>query len=342
MLRASPMRKCTRGLLIASLVLLTVAGPGLATSARAQTSVVQFNPTGGALTNVGPLPVAVIDELPGNAIAVGFAKPDATSPTGFRNPTVGETFTIVYQANVGSLLGSTGTPVFTYANASTGQLTAVASFTEVINSINAATGNASFSTTGAGTVQLFFNTTRVADNLAGTGFNVGTVVYQGTTLAGGPGTFTATSAPGTNAGPLDQSPNGNNYPGVLSIAGSGGSQFNTSTSIANPAFFTDGPPVSMVFSFTNTSNNLPFLQADPSAIFFNGQTGVGSVGLNNGGTDAAGNPLVANRMFQADANTSFTVAAVPEPGTISAALTGIGFAFLASLRAARRRKTSAV
>jgi hypothetical protein len=348
MLRASPMQKCTRGLLIASLVLMMVAGAGLATSAQAQTIVVGFNPTGGnpLNTNFGTLQVASFDETVGNAIAVGL---NTT-----RAPVVGDTFTITYQATVGNLNGANSPPpVFTYGTSgNTGQLTAVATFTEVITGVSGQ--NLTFSTTGAGTVTLWHNPTSAANNLTGLNFAPGTSgntltdasftqVLTGSVNSGGVGTFSVSTPAGQTDGALDQFLT-NNYPGVTTVMGSGGTLFNASITSANANFFITPPPATLQFVLNNTSNNLPFNQADPSAIFWNNQTGVGSVGTNNGGVTAGGIPLAANTMFQADANTSFTAAAVaiPEPGTITAALTGIGFAFLASLRAARRRKTSAV
>src|SRR5947209_932974 len=114
MLRAGQMRKWARGLVMASLAALGVAL--LATSAPAANTI-SFNPTGGGIggtTNFGTLMIGTIDELPGNAIAVGFSQPSVLSPTGFVFPTVGSSFTLDFQANVGNLLDANGNPIFGY------------------------------------------------------------------------------------------------------------------------------------------------------------------------------------------------------------------------------------
>jgi hypothetical protein len=327
------MQKWARGLLLASLTALAVAC--LSTSAPASITI-GFNPTGGGLggtTNFGTLTIGTIDELPGSAMAVNIFGPGGTAPA------VGSTFTLLYQANVGNLLDASNNPIFGYGiSGNTGQLTAVASFTEQITSFSATA--ATFTTVGGGDFTLWFNPTRAANNLTGTDFAPGTPgntlaagtftkVYEGPIQAGGTGNF---SSNGVNSGALDQSPGGNAYPGVNTVNGNGGTILNSSTTTANPAFFITSPPASLLTSLNNTSNNLPFNQVHPSAIFFDGTTGVASVGTVNGLL----NNGARNVMFQADANTAFNNV-VPEPSTISAALTGIGLVFLARLRARRRQ-----
>lgn len=352
MLRVKRREKWAQGLLVVALA--TLAAVGLTAPAGAAITI-GFNPTGGGIggtSNVGTLQVGVIDEAPGNAIAVGFNKAAAT-PTGFRLPNPGETFTLTYQAVVSSLLDANGKPIFTYgtsAGGNTGQLTAVASFTEVVDAVTLA--SASFHTTGGGSFSFYFNPTQAANNQTGLDFAPGTpgntqaagtftTVYSGPILPGLTGSFTGGTTPGQNAGALDQSPGGNAYPGVNTIAGSGGSNISSSTTTANPAFFTTLPPSLLPFfiNLTNSSNNLPYNQIHPSSIFWNGQAGASNttstgIGTNNGGADAAGNPLAANVMFQADANTSF---AVPEPSSVVLGAIGLGSMVLVGLRAQRRR-----
>ena len=103
------------------------------------------------------------------------------------------------------------------------------------------------------------------------------------------------------------------------VTGSGGTNFNTSTTTANPLFFTGGVS-SSASSMTTTSDNLPFNQIHPSAVFYNNQAGVSTVGTVNG---LVGNGA-QNFMFQDDAITSFAPAAsaVPEPASLT--LLGIG------------------
>jgi hypothetical protein len=326
-------------------------------------SFVQFNPTGGGLggtTNFGTSTgVSALDESIGNAIAVGFT------------PVVGSTFTLDYQASINSVTGASAggfngytsapmagdapyTPIPPGVGNTTGQLTAVANFQETVTSVNGSSVN--FATIGTGgTVTFWFNPTIGYNNLSGINFAPGTPgntvttgyteVYQGsiTPFATDPKNTGTFAASGTGAGnPLDQAPGGNQYPATSSVNGQGSSQLNAVTTFADPDFFTSGAPASVALSFTSTTNKLPFNTVQPAAIFFNGQAGVATVGTVNGAVIGAGG--TQNVMFQADASTSFgPAAAVPEPGTISAALTGIGFAFLAGLRAHRRRnKATAV
>jgi len=329
-------RNLTRGLLGLMALSLSLAAPVQA----AQSVDIGFNPTGGGIggtTNFGTIDFSTIDVLPGNALAVGFNKSDGAG--GFRLPNPGETFTLLYQANVGSLVDGNGDPVFTYSNGTTGQLTVVAELTERVVTISggAGTGTATFRTAGGGTLTYYFNPTRIASNLAGTGFAPGTTgnpnnnftqVYQGTILGGDIGNFT--SNPLMGVGNLDQF-GIDNYTDIDSVAGAGGTNLTVRTSTYDPAFFVSAPPPAILLQQFNTSNNLPFNQANPSAIFFNDTPGatVGSVGSVNG---QLGGP---NVIFQSDANASFQ--AVPEPGTIGLALMAIGFASVGGLRASRRR-----
>jgi len=311
---------------------------GLATSAYGSL-LLNFNPTGGGIggtaANFGNIPITTVDELPGNAIARGFT------------PTVGSTFTLDYQANVGSLLNANVNPstVFTYGtgapsnlNSNTGQLTVVATFTEQVTGVS--NNTATFTTTGVGNLTYYFNPNRIANDLAGTGFAPFTTgnppgsdaafvpVYQGTILPGATGNFTNNGL--ANPPALDQAGD-NNYPAVNTVSGNGSTLLNIQTASYDSRFFTNAPPASQLLQLFNTSNNLPFAQVNPSAIFYNNQPGVASVGPINGNPT----PGAANVMFQADANSSF--AAVPEPGSISMAMTGLGLVSLGVLRARRRR-----
>ena len=131
--------------------------------------------------------------------------------------------------------------------------------------------------------------------------------------------------------PLDQSGT-DNYPGVNTITGNGGFRVDALVNFVNPAYFPN------IFAgetlvFTTSQQELPFINADPSACFSSNaitscnQTGVGSVGPING--------LGPNTMLQSDANLSFArITAIPEP----ASLTLVGMGLLGA--AARRRKTA--
>lgn len=350
MLRTSPMKNWTRGVLMTFAVLGAAC---LATSAQATT--IGFNPTGGGTggtVNPGTEQIAQISQSAGNAIAVGFNTPNGG---GFLQPAVGSTFTLDYQAKVDSLKDSNNNPVFTYTTGgNTGQLTVVASFQEVVTSISPTA--ATFQTTGVGTVTIFFNPTFAANDSTGLNFAPGTTgntlsnasftqVYTGAILANFNGNFSVNgSLPVVNLDPLAP------VSGVNTVQGAGGTVFNAQTTSENSAFFVSAPPASLLISIFNTSNNLPFGSAAPTPLFFNNVPGYTSVGSINGGTTAdslgsnpvnAGTPLAANVMFMSTANETFLT--VPEPSSVTMAVTGIGFAFLAALRAHRRKnKATAV
>jgi len=332
-----------RSLSVALAAVLSLGG--LATSAQAALALT-FNPTGSG-NPADNRTVDTFDQLPGNAIAVNFNKA-GPGPTGFRLPAVGETFQLVYEAANGNLL-SNNVPVYSYGLSANNQLTWVATITEAVTAIGAGGfGTASFLATG-GTLQAYYNAPRSYNDANGTNFNTGTLVYSGAIntgadLAFNSGSFTSLTPPGGNVGPLDQSVGGDRYPAIKTIGGSGGTNLEFTTTFANPNFFVAGVPSTLSFLLADlhTQNNLPFRAVAPTSVFYNGQAGatLASVGPINGGTDALGNPLAPNVMFESDASTTFQVAApVPEPSTIiSASMAGVAGLFYALRR--RRARTA--
>ena len=87
----------------------------------------------------------------------------------------------------------------------------------------------------------------------------------------------------------------------------------------------------LTLSFFNTSQVTPFLQVDPSARFSSNGIANGDVVANRGAVNGVTGP---DFQFQADANTSFQVSAVPEPETYALMLGGLG---LIGFVARRRR-----
>jgi hypothetical protein len=275
----------------------------------AQAGSIQFNPTG---SNSSPvLTIAGIDVAPGNALAV------SSVPL-----TVGKTFQLDYQAAVSGLINTAGSTFAPPGLATSYQLTAVASVTEVVTSLNATGTVATFTLASNQSpnsfFEMYYNPAVVANNLAGTGFNVGTLI-----LAGGPspksasvGVFSLSTPSGSPVVvPFDQYVS-NHYPGISTVAGSGASLLLTGVSYFNPAFFLT--PLSQM-SF-NSSLVTPFNQASPSALFLGSPGGappnvIPNIGTINGvnGTDF---------QFQADANLAFTPA-IPEPASIIQASLGL-------------------
>ena len=166
------------------------------------------------------------------------------------------------------------------------------------------------------------------DNLAGTGF-VGTApILTGHFVAAGyVSSFTANGI--ANPAALDAFGT-NNYPGVSTILGAGSTVATLVIDGFNAAYFPD-LVIGSTSSLINTSQNLAFNQTDPSARFSsNGTTGANIAGVSSVGSVNGING--ANTIFQADANQSFVVAAVPEP--MPAALIGLG---LVAFGLARRK-----
>lgn len=284
---------------------------------------ISFSPTGVGGT---PVTVSTFDESPGTALAVGFYQGPNFAP-----PTVGSTFTLLYQASIGSLLAPDGSIAFAYTSGN-GQLTVTASFQETVTSVTGAGANStvSFAPTGVGTATIYYNATRTFDNLAGTGFTDGTIVYQGSSVVGGSGAFAT-----TGAAPVALDQHGtNDYPTLSTLTGNGSSQVTFNTTTANTDFFKGGIPtnLSLLLSQTTTYNALPFTHVDPSAVMYDGTlaANIASIGAINGLPGHAPNVI-----FEADAATSFT--AVPEPTTMVSALSG-ALCMIGLVRYSRRNR----
>lgn len=320
----APMMRChsrPSGVRTLAGLALTLAALGLGPTARAAV-VIDFDPNGtaGARTES----VLQFDEAVGNALAVGsILTPGVPN---FLTP-----FTVLYQARIGLLVDGNGDVVAVPGFDTAGELTIVSSFREVqtITGPNSVSLSTNTDQTGS-FVRIYFDPSNNADNLAGTGFDNGTLIYEGTVNQGGVGSFANT--PGAIA---DFDNVGvNNYPGIQTVVGAGGTSITANTTFQDPNFFLTSI-ATLEFAF-NTSNVVPFAQVNPSMTFaFAGVTpnlGPGPGVTINGfsGPDF---------QFQADANSSFQVA-IPEPATVSGALVGVGLLGLGALRARRRRTES--
>jgi len=281
----------------------------LGSSARGGT--IEFNPTGAA--NGQTYTIRGIDPGPGNALAVG------SIPLA-----VGKTFQLDYQASVSDLIKTNGLPLVPPGMTSTYQLTVVGSFTEVVTSLTASGGLATFAVapnqSSNSFFEMYYNPAVVANNLAGTGFNAGTLILAGTPSSTAPsvGVYSLSTDSSGNpvTKPLDEFVT-DHYPGISTVAGSGSALLTANVTYLDSAFFKT-PISTLTF---NSSLVTPFDQVNPSALFAGLPGGAApnitpQIGTVNGsnGTDF---------QFQADANFSFTASAVPEPASIIQASLGL-------------------
>jgi len=295
---------------------MVVLGPS------AQAGFIDFNPTGSSSSS--PITIGGIDVAPGSALAVN-SLPLA----------VGKTFQLVYQASVSGLINTNGLTIAPPGLMSTYQLTAVASFTEVVTSLNSSGTLATFTLAPTQSpnsfFEMYYNPAVVVNNLAGTGFNAGTLILAGTpaTTAASVGLFSLSTD--TSGQPIAQAFDqyvANHYPGVATVVGSGSALLLSDVTYFNPAFFLT--PVSRL-SF-NSSLVTPFNQVSPSGQFTSLPGGgapnvtpdIGTINGSNG----------KDFQFQADANLAFTPS-VPEPASIIQA--GLGLLGALGLAALMRR-----
>jgi len=296
----------------------------LALPARAD--LITFDPTGtaGATGNISG--VALFDWAPGSALAV-----NVNSPTG-----ISGAFTTYFQANLGTVQAPDTSALFTNGGGGN-YFTAVAGFGETVATCNNVGGfctNATFNFDASNPTNFFdiFAVGGTANNLTGAGFT-GTSILSGVIV---PTDFSSNFAlSSTTPSPLDQSPLPSaTWNGVNTVSGTGASSITVMVTFADSNYFPDLTAGSLItFSAFNTSQILPFKQVNPSHCMSDGSTDCAIpslVGLFNGAPGSGPDVL-----FQADANQSFTVARVPEPGTL--ALIGLGVLVTGVLRKRQSR-----
>src|SRR5688500_14204038 len=295
----------------------------------AQADTVRIDPDGAAPGD-GTLQVGSLDWATGNSIAIG------AGGAGFA---VGSTFQVYAHGRLNAFQDPDGNGIGGTGLNSDYEWTFVAGFRETIVSIDPATGTATFVVTPGpeNFFRIYYDDTPDASNLAGTGFNNGTLIADGTGSTGS-GTFgRSVVSPGGPGNPLDAC-GANNYPAISSINGTGGTRLSGLIRFTDPSFFL-APPTIFDFAF-DSQQNLNLRQTNPSALFTNAANAtvvpgatVASVGTCNGCLVIEGGG--PNIVFETDASSTFSTL-VPEPNSL--ALLGLGLFALGAV--ARRSRKS--
>jgi len=306
----------------------------LATARTADAAVTfTFDQDGPGVVNA-PTPINGFNLSAGNALAKGGNAAVQNFLAG--GPAAGNTFQLYVQVQVGNLVAPGGGVI----PISPGQLTAVASITEVVTSASLATGVATFAIAPVqadpvGLALYAGPVANTANNLLGTGFITGAPILTARATQTPPGSLNQfTTINGTSV-PFDQSPApAPVWAAQQTVLGSGVSTVDFQVISTNPSFFPGASPAIIGLQLGNAGALTPFTAVNPSVSFTSpgGAVVAGVLGTINGNTQpGAGRVIGPDFQFQV----SGTVTAVPEPSSVC--LMGLGLAGL--LVVARRKRT---
>jgi hypothetical protein len=339
---------------IGALLLAGVTSLALTPSTRAD---VLFDPDG-----PGPLMAVnlnTIDYLPGNGLAVNGMNAIRTFVA-----TMGAVqidFPTLFQSRIGVITNSNGDAqplgnINNQAGVGTAyELTIVARVTERVVDVDGATASFKVFPAAGDFLEIYYGVgaTRNANDLAGTGFQDGRLIYKAMSVSTTLDSDSNFEVTGGGAGtPLDG--NGSDqYPNIDSVEGQGGADLDWQTTFFDPAWWV-GNPINIQFTRLSTAQILNYQEVNPSAMFAGTMNagpfvppvgsgpGANTVGASNSNVNGVG-PIngdflgtAPNIMFQTDANQSFiNVAVIPEPTSLALAAIGVGGFGLA--RVIRRR-----
>ncbi|MBT1074690.1 PEP-CTERM sorting domain-containing protein [Geobacter grbiciae] len=286
-------------------------------------------------------PVAQLDWSVGNALGVNAVPLAITDGTGNPatdpavNPALQTHFNLYYQAILGNYNNATNKPILGSGLNSTYEITAMIAFgergyTSALAGPVPANASFFFDPTLPNYVK-FYKSAINASDLAGTGFNDGNEFLSGRVVSVTRSNFSTEA----NTGLLDQNL-ADDWAGQQTIYGTGSTAVTIAVDQINKDEVVITNPLNLDFIIMslnfNTSNNLPFLQADPSRLFWDVSAGANVVPA-LGAVNGINGPDI---IFQADGNNSFQIAAVPEPSTF--ALTGLGLLLAGGFMRRRAKK----